>query len=185
MVEVKGTAVVTLPEFVQQTHGAKYQDWLNSLTPQSKNIMGSKMLLSSWYSVDNALDEPLKKICDQFYGGKLDGAWESGRFSADKSLTGIYKAFVKLGTPSFIISRATSIINMYYKGLEIKVVENMKSSVVLHLTKFENPSEYVQVRIGGWMQRAIEISGCKNVNVKITKSIAKGDPVTEYCVSWS
>ena len=33
-----------------------------------------------------------------FYNGNLEeGAWEAGRYSAEKALTGIYKIFVKFG----------------------------------------------------------------------------------------
>jgi hypothetical protein len=55
----------------------------------------------------------------------------------------------------------------------------------LHITKFEKPDSYVEYRIGGWMNKALEISGCKNVKTLITKDIAKGDKVTEYVMSWT
>ena len=29
-----------------------------------------------------------------------------------------------------------------------------------------------------------ELSGAKNIRIKITKSLAKGDPYTEYDISW-
>jgi hypothetical protein len=43
----------------------------------------------------------------------------------------------------------------------------------------------VEARIAGWMQRALEINGCKNIIVKMPKSLTKGDPVTEYLVNWN
>lgn len=185
MVEVKGSAVVTLPEFVEKKYPHLYESWLNSLSPDSQKILRNKAIVSSWLPLEHALSEPLRKLCDLASKGKMDAAWESGIFSAEKALTGIYKVFVKFGSPQFIISRAGSIIQMYYKGIEISIAETTPKSVTLHITKFEKPDSYVEYRIGGWMTKALEISGCKNVKTLITKDIAKGDKVTEYVMSWT
>lgn len=184
MVEVKGSAVVTLPEFVEKKYPHLYEQWLNNLSEDSQKILKNKAIVTSWLPLEAALSEPLRKLCDLASNGKIDAAWDSGRYSAEKALTGIYKVFVKLGSPQFIISRAGSIIQMYYKGIEISIPESSSKAVTLHIVKFPNPDSYVQYRIGGWMQKALELSGCKNVKVLITKDIAKGDKVTEYKMSW-
>jgi hypothetical protein len=43
----------------------------------------------------------------------------------------------------------------------------------------------VEQRIAGWIQRALEIHGCRQPAVNITKSLTKGDPCTELDFSWS
>jgi hypothetical protein len=43
----------------------------------------------------------------------------------------------------------------------------------------------IEKRIGGWIEKALEITRCEDINIEISQSMAKGDPVTEYRISWS
>jgi len=43
-----------------------------------------------------------------------------------------------------------------------------------------HPSHTIELRISGWRERALELCGSKNVKVTITKSLRKGDNLTEY-----
>jgi len=65
------------------------------------------------------------------------------------------------------------------------IVENVPGKCRVHITKFEEPDAYVEQRIGGWIERAIEISGAKSCRVNLAQSLAKGDPLTEFVVTWS
>lgn len=51
-----------------------------------------------------------------------------------------------------------------------------------HFTQFDKT---VEARIGGWIQQALEISGCKDVEVATTKSLTKGDSLSEYRINWA
>ena len=66
----------------------------------------------------------------------------------------------------------------------MKVADLQANNTVIHITKFEEPSEIIDNRIGGWMEKALELSGYKTVNISITKSLAKGASFTEFRVSW-
>lgn len=183
---VKGTAVLTLPLFIQSKFGEDaFQDWLSHLTAQARDVYTSSILPTNWYPVKEILVEPTRKVCELFYKGSMDGAWELGRFSAEHGLKGIYKVFVKFGSVQFMIRRATTILPTYYDSCRIDVVHFSGKHTVLHITKFQSPDEIIEQRIGGWMERALEICGCNGIKVDITKSLAKGDPVTEYHISWN
>ena len=182
--EVKGSAVSSIPEFVKNRFGSKANEWVGKLTTDSRQIMTNKILSSSWYPLQEAVVEPTSAICDLFYGGDKRGAWESGRFSADHALRGIYKIFVKAGSPQFIIGKASNIFTGYYRPSEIKVAELSPNSTIIRITQFGEPSEFVENRIAGWMERAMEISGCKSVNIQILRSLAKKDPLTEISCQW-
>jgi hypothetical protein len=119
-----------------------------------------------------------------FYGGNTKGANEMGRISADVALKGIYKLFVKAGSPQFIVSRASTILSSYYRPCELTVFESRDKNVTLHISKLTNMDRLIEERITGWIERALEINGCTNPSLKIGKSMAKGDPLTEMFVSW-
>jgi len=73
----------------------------------------------------------------------------------------------------------------YYQPSDIKVVDTTNSGFTVQITKFPELTEIIEHRIGGWIERALEIQGCKTVSVKITKSISKNDNLCEYSVIWT
>lgn len=183
--EVKGSAVSSIPEFVREKFGERLNEWLDSLSEDSRKIMNAPIIPAiSWYPLEYGLIEPTRKICEIFYENDERGAWEGGRFSAEKGLIGIYKMFVKLGSPKFIVGRAATIFSSYYKPSAMAVANNDTNRVVLHITEFPEIERLLELRIGGWIERALEISGSKNVNVDLTKSLSEGDRVTEIVVRW-
>lgn len=183
--KVKGSAVTTLPLFIKETFGEEaFQKWLEALSPEAKDTYSVPILTTNWYPLKTILSEPTQKICELFYNGNIKGAWESGRFSAEHGLRGVYKVFIKFGSVHFLIKKASTILPSYYEPSSIEVIEFGDKKSIVHITKFEDADKTIDQRIGGWMERALEISGCKNVKVDITKSITKGDPITEFKLAW-
>ncbi len=184
--KVKGSAIQTLPLFVKEKFGDGGHDrWLNALSAEARDIFNKKILPSSWYPLKEMFLEPTRAVCDLFYNGNHKGAWENGRYSAEKSLKGIYKVFIRIGSVHFLIKKASTILPTYYEPSHIDVVDIGDNSTVLHITKFEEADVIIDNRICGWVERAMEISGCKTTDIQITKSLAKGDPVTEIGVKWT
>jgi hypothetical protein len=180
--EVKGLAIIPMKEYVMHNFGPRFSEWIGGLSAESREIV-QQPLASSWYPIQSALIEPTQKICDIFHNGNLQGAWQVGRYSAEHALKGIYSLFIKFGSPSFIIKRGARIITQYYNPSEIKIAENGENRVIVQIVKFENPHSLIELRIGGWMERAIELSG-KNPTTRITRSMAQGHPYTEYTIEW-
>lgn len=181
--EIKGTAVISITHFVKDKFSSRYDEWMNSLPADSAEIMNTVMT-SSWYPIQQSMIEPTRKICDMFYEGKETGALELGKYSADYSLKGVYKLFVKFGSPSFIISRASQIMPTFYKDSEMKVISETKNGTVVQITRFASIDRLLELRIAGWMERALEICGCKNIKLAIPRSLTRGEPVTEFVISW-
>ncbi|MCJ7772303.1 MAG: hypothetical protein MUP22_04115 [Desulfobacterales bacterium] len=183
--EVKGSAVNSVPEFVRVKFGERFDEWLDSLSEESKKIMKEHIIPAiSWYPIKPSIIEPTRKICELFFGNDEKGAWEAGRFSADKGLIGVYKIFVKLGSPKFIVGRAATIFSSYYKPSSMEIADQSEKKVVLHIIEFPELERLVELRICGWIERALEISGAKTVKVELTKSLTRQDPVTEIVVEW-
>ena len=183
--KVKGSAVSTLPLFIKKNFGEDgFQKWLVSLSPEAQRVFEKNVLSVGWFPLKQTLVEPTQKICDLFYNGDTKGAWDSGRFSAEQGLKGVYKVFIKLGSAAFITKKASTILPTYYEPSEMQVADLQANSTVIHITRFDEPSEIIDNRIGGWMEKALELSGYKTVKISITKSLAQGSPFTEFQVSW-
>jgi len=183
---VKGTAVTTIPLFIKSKFGeVAYNKWLNALAPASQKIFTTGVLVSSWYPLDDALIHSTLKICELFYSGNLNGAVDQGRFSAEHALKGIYKLFVKLGSVDFIIAKASSILPTYYAGSAMSVVHKGDKTTTVRITRFDGIHTVIEHRIKGWIERALEISGANNPRAKIASSMAAGAPVTDFVITWN
>ncbi|MBN2348401.1 MAG: hypothetical protein JXJ22_06165 [Bacteroidales bacterium] len=183
--EIKGSAVKSIPEFVKQNYPGQFDKWLSLLPESSKEIFEKPVLPSNWYSLNDAAVVPTQALAEALFdnNGK-EGAWQSGRYSAEAALTGVYKFFVRAASPHFIIGKASKIFSTYYRPCDMHVLNKLDNTVTLHITDFEEPNELIEFRIAGWMEKALEISGSKNVQVQITKSLTKGDEVSEYVLKW-
>jgi|WetSurMetagenome_2_1015567.scaffolds.fasta_scaffold658962_1 hypothetical protein len=183
--EVKGTAVRSIPEFVEKTFPNRKQEWLNALPDSSKKIMDGLLFTNNWYPLNEALTIPMKTISKVFYNSDdIITARTMGRFSADVALSGVYKFFIQIGSPKFIIERGSRIFSTYYQPSEMIVLNVQKNSILVHLTKFPESEIIIEENIAGWMERALEKSGCKNVKVRITKSLSQKQPITEFSITW-
>ena len=183
--EVKGTAVISIRDFVEKNYKQYYKQWLNALPYSSGKIFQEGIYANKWYPMEEACVIPTKNIGKIIFAGdSKKAAWENGRYSADKALTGFYWFYVKVGYPTHIISRASRIFQAYYTPTDLAVEKITKNSLQVVIKQFEVPNEIVEARIGGWIERALEISGCKDINVQIIESLTKRDKVTRYDVSW-
>jgi uncharacterized protein (TIGR02265 family) len=180
--EIKGVSVKAAPEFVRRRFGSRYDEWLASLSQPSREIV-EQAFASNWYPIHEAVIEPTKKVCDLFYSGAEEGAWEVGRASAEHALSGVYKVFVKLGSPGFIISRASKIFTNMLRPGEMKVVESAPKRAVLHM-RLPESDWLLEARMAGWMEQALRVSGCTKPKLEITQSLSKGDPLTEFVARW-
>ena len=128
--------------------------------------------------------DPSQKACELFFNGSKRGAWGCGRYSAEYGLKGLYKVLVKLSSPQILIKKAGPIINSYYKPSSIEVADYGNNFVILHITEFPEMDKMIEYRMAGWMERALEICGCKHISIKINKSLTENDPYTEYLITW-
>lgn len=184
--EIKGTAVVAIRDFVREKYPGKFKLWFDLLPEESKVIFASPVDFTKWYSLEYAAATPTRAIAKIFFNNDMKkGAWESGRYSAEVALKGIYKIFVRVSSPSYLIARASRVFSTYYKPCEMKTIKNDGNNLVLQISEMPNIEKVIEYRIAGWIEKALEISGSKDIKVEISKSVAQGDAITEFNITWS
>ncbi len=184
---VKGTALAVLPIFIESKFGKEgIAKWLESLNSKAAELYkdANSVKINQWYPLKDSYLEPTAAMCELFYDNDHKGAWEVGRFSADYALKGVYKAFVKMTSVGFFIKRASLLMTTYYQPSAMELKSSTFNQAVLHMTKFPEAHSLIESRIGGWIQRSLEIHGCKEVTVEITRSLTNGDPYTEMILKW-
>jgi len=183
--EVKGEALHALSTFVKEKYGdAGYTTFLEALPPASKAIYSQTVLVSNWYSFNDGLKVPTATISKVFANNDPGIAREMGWYSADHGLKGVYRLLVKLGSPAMIAKRASSVFSNYYRPSVMVADSITDKSAVLRITQFEEIDPFMEQRIAGWVQRAIELCNCKNPKITLIKSMVRGDGETAYQVTW-
>ena len=185
MLQVKGAVAVNIRNYIKKEHGDRYKTWINNLPESSRKIFSNSINASEWLSVEDAAIIPTKTIADTYFNKDVKKAsWVLGRFNAEESLSGIYKVFVLMATPKFMIDRASKIMSTFYNPSKMEVVASRPKGVTLQITELADANPVIEYRIGGWIERALEICGCKGLVVRITKYISAGDAQTEYTIDW-
>lgn len=182
--QVKGTAVKPTIEFVKLKFPDRYQEWLNALPENSQKIVRQEVNAALWYPVEEAFIAPTKQIAKLFYDNENDAAYELGIFSAEMGLKGVYKIFVRIASPKFVISRAKNIFASYYKPSVIKLEVVNDKLVYFNVYKFEKSYKIIAYRIAGWFKTAMKLTGCKNPQSSVEEITENNEPVFRIISSW-
>jgi hypothetical protein len=183
--EVKGTAVKSLKDFVENNYRNQYNNWIDSMPEPSKEIMKGAIFANNWYPMNDAVINPSKAVAKMFFSNdEKEAAFQMGRYSAEVGLKGVYKIFIMIAKPGYIMQRANRVFQSYYSPSNMEVFSSNDNEIITHITNFAEPSSIIEYRIAGWKQKALELTHCRNVKVVVTKSLTKGDNVTEFTMSW-
>lgn len=157
--EIKGTAVKTTPDFVKEKFPGRFLEWLQSMPESSRKIFEQPIYATNWYNLVDSVIFPTQKVGDLFFDGdQIEAAHVLGRYSAEIALKGIYKIFVRVSSPHFVLSRASSIFSAYYKPSDIKVIESKDKRCVIELKQFAQNEKLIMHRIAGWVEKTLEIT---------------------------
>ena len=182
-IEVRGLSVKSTSEFVMVRFTERHAEWLDNLPPSSRAIV-EDCSDNQWYPLDEALTVPTAKACELFFGGSSDGAREIGRFSADYVFQGMYKVFIKMGTPLFTLSRACKIFESYLRPIEVNLTCLNETDAIIRLVELGAERPLLDLRIMGWIERALELHGCQNISVSMNLVTEYGERFCEIAVSW-
>jgi hypothetical protein len=183
--QVKGTSIITTRDFVKVTFPAKYNDWLKSLPADSKKLYEGSVKVSDWYDIKAAYIIPMDKIVEQFYNFNIQKAGEDlGKFSAKVALTGVYKVFLFVATPQYLMKRASRMVETFYIPSEVEVAETASKTAVMKIKKFDGITKVLEYRFAGWCVKALELCNCKNITYKITSHISSGQSNTAIEFKW-
>ncbi len=187
MMEVRGAVLKTIPKFIRKKFGKKgLEQWLDTISVEAYTAYNVTIDNNEWYPLKKVLIEPTANIAQLFYQWNLkDAAWECGSYSAESALSGMNRVLVKMGSVESLIQKATEIFPTYYRPCAMELGDQSDGFVSARITQFPEMDKTTEYRIAGWIQRAMEINGCKDVTVEIPVSLTSFEPYTEYKVSWT
>jgi hypothetical protein len=187
MMRVKGTSIKATSSFIRrQFKDSGFDQWFEALSDGAKELFhpDAGIMTNSWYPMDLGFIEPHRVAVNLFYLGDTMGVWKMGRHAAEYGLRGVYKIFVRIGSPTFLIKKTSQVFNTFYEPGKAFVPDHDKGYGILRIVDFPEKTGLVEIRVAGWVERALEISGCDDVSVVIGKSLTKGDDHIEIICRW-
>lgn len=185
MLHIKGTAVLDALEAIKARAGeAELEKIISRLDPETQEIFRRPISRSSWYSCD-AFSHFLEADIRESAGGNEQELVRRAEAVTEKQLSGIYKMFVRLGSPEFVIRRIAAVHSTYFDGVQI--IPEMKGSnaATIQYVGFSSNHRIIGFIILGFFRKALEISGAKKINVHFTVPIEAGEKFCELALTWN
>lgn len=183
--QVKGTSIKTTRDFVKTKFPNKFDEWIKSLPKESQTLYLDSVKVSDWFDIKFAYYEPMNKIADLIYDKNAQKAGEElGLYSAEVALTGIYKVFMLVATPQYLMKRASRMMETFYTPSEVEVSESGTRLIILKIKKFDGITKVLEYRFAGWCVKSLELCKCKNITYKVTSHLSAGDKDTTIEFKW-
>ncbi len=185
MLKIKGIAIKSTINYIKsKLKPEELSNFENILSIEAKNLFISSILSSDWYEV-NFFVEIMSRVPEIVKRDSYQVWWEMGRFSCEDGLSTVYKLFYKFGSPEFIIKRAAQVWSNYYSEGIFFVVSHSFNYAHVQIKDISFPHPALCIRISGWMERAIELSGGKNVILRHTLCKFQKQIIEEWKASWT
>ena len=180
---VKGSVLKSRTLFASARGPESLKQYLAALSPETRKHAENGFLVSSWYPMEMFTE--MNTVADRVFGhGDLALCLELGRYGCDATLNSLYRMFIRLGSVSYIIKRAAQAWKTHYDGGELVVVEETDHSVTLEIRSVDTPHPSLCLAVRGWIARAGELSGARNVQSHEEKCVLHGAPACSIHLTW-
>ena len=181
--QVKGSAVIGTLRFLKERFGDEgLRETLASLDTADRQALEGA-LVSAWYPLPLLLR--LMRRAEARFGKEVPHIYRAiGAASADYGLNTVYKIFFKIGSPQFIIARASRVFSNYYQQGSMVVMETGPGFVKLELRDFADGAPEYCERIFGWMTHTMELCGARGMQASHVTCVHRGDDVCRFEGTW-
>lgn len=184
MLHIKGTAVLDTMEAIKaRASKEKLDRILACLDDETREKLKPPISPSSWYSCD-AFARFLETTIQVTAGGSEEVLIKRAEDVIEKQLSGIYKMFVRLGSPEFVIRRIAAVHSTYFDGVQIIPEMKGPKSATIQYVGFSRNHRIMGFAIIGFFRKALEISGAKKISVSFTVPIEAGQNFCELALTW-
>ena len=185
MPEIKGVTILQSIDSIKARGGEnEFANIVAQLDPEARSMFEQPIDPWGWYPLDSfaAFLEADVRITA---GGDPQVLVARSEKVIEKQLRGIYRMFIKLGSPAFVIKRIASVHETYFKGIHfIPEFDDSKQAVIKYIG-FESRHQIIGYAIIGFYRKALEISGAKQVTVNFTVPISAGGDYAELKITWA
>lgn len=183
--QVKGNLVNSRAWFVREHFGEDAIPRLaEELTPAAREYLTVPSMSFAWKSMGPLLDLD-RAIFLSLMKSDVAQMRAFGAEIAMHDLPTIYRTFMRLGTPSFVLSKVSVACGMYFKETTLRAtkITSQESSIALVGRRW--PMYLCTYGLEGWFNAAVTISGAKNATTHHSACLHRGDHECRWTVTWS
>ncbi len=185
MAEIKGTALLQSVKSIKTRAGEQeFAKIVQQLDGEARSIFEGQLFAWNWYPLD-AFVKFLEADVRITANGDRTVLIARAEKVIEAQLHGIYKVFVKLGTPSFVIKGIAGVHATYFNGVQIIRELGDSNQAVIKYVGFQPHQEILGYTIIGFFRKALEISGAKQVGVNFSIPISAGGDYAELKITWA
>jgi predicted hydrocarbon binding protein len=182
--KIKGNQIVLAKRyFLEHFDPEAVKSVYQNLSSDAREIIDRAILSGTWEPEEAYVEFLIK--ADKILGAgdyKLD--WECGKFIAIKGIPTVYKIFIKLGDPMFVIERADRFWHQVHSTGKLQIVKTGKNSIIGKVIEKEFPHKAFCATLAGYFYGTLELCGAKNIQIKETICAADRGNTCEFAVSW-
>ncbi len=183
MVEIKGSVVLESITGIQRRGEQSYAEVVARLDDETKQMIQSTISGSSWYPLHLFLRFLAAELEVSANGNEQVLVTRSEK-TIERQLRGVYKVFVKAGSPEFLMKRIAAVHATYFNGVDIDFKLLGPGNAVIRYTGFEPQHRLIGFTMVGFFRKALELSGATDRNVRFTTPVDAGKGYAELAVSW-
>lgn len=183
---VKGTLVAARLRFLRARGTDEAERVLNRMSADDQAILRGMVLPSSWYSADLLQRLELTAAAIVANGDPKALFVEMGRYAAQANLgpTGVQRAYVRRDDPHFLLSNVPRMYVTQHNDGSRTYEKIADRAAVIRSYDGEPPRPEDCLTTIGWMGRAIEYSGGREVHVEEKLCRSKGSAHCEFHCRW-
>jgi uncharacterized protein (TIGR02265 family) len=186
--QVKGTLLLARLRFLRGQGDAVAERVLRRMAHADQEALRGTILPSGWYPASLLLRLEMTAVALLAKGDRARLFREMGRFSATTNLgpVGLQRAFLREDDPHFLLRNVPTLYHAQHAGAGRREYERAGDREAVIRT-FEAPDADAEdcLTAIGWLQRAIEMSGGREVRVVETACAARGQGRCEYRCAWA
>jgi predicted hydrocarbon binding protein len=155
---------------------------LAQLMPEDRREL-DEMVPVGWYSL--ALYARLIRALDQVHGAEdLALVVQLGRFEAERDLTTIQRAFLRMANPAFLLEKSAEYWRRFHDTGQWVIEREGAARVRAYLDGWGVVDSALCRELVGYVSRAFELVGAKNVRMDHTQCRSLGSERCLFLGSW-
>ncbi len=182
---VKGSALIDAIAVVRRRYGEPgVQAVLATLEGEAQELLRGKLLANDWYPLD-VMTSFMAAGIRIHSGGDETVVIDRAERVVERQLGGIYRIFIRLGSPEHIIRRLGAIHQTYFEHVQVEPSFTEERRARIRYTGFGPQHRIMEPAIVGFYRKALQLSGAKDVMARITAPLSEQNRMLEVEIAWS
>jgi len=187
MLQVRGAALYARRKWVIEHHGqAALDEVIPQLGAYGRMLMRSEIDKHAWYNYPLFIE--LGEVLDRRFGkGDLTLNIELGRWGAKVNTPNIFRMFIKLGSPEWVMNRAAKLWREHFSEGTVTVTHSKSEFggvAELEIPDWPVPHLALSYAVLGFAIAAIEMSGASSVRGELLADRSLGGDSTRLRVHY-